>query len=129
VPGRNLRPALDVEHGPPSPAVGSWVAEVARAISKHAGVKPLIYGSPSYLEECRFATAPGPLWLADYGPDDGREHPPTHVPTPWLNFAAHQFTDRAHVAGIDGACDLSFVKAPAGVEIPRSRSPSGITPL
>jgi GH25 family lysozyme M1 (1,4-beta-N-acetylmuramidase) len=120
VGGRDLRPALDVEQGPPSPGVGAWVSEVAAVITRETGVRPLVYGSPFYLEDCAFDRPPGPLWLADYGPDDGRNHPVTAVPRPWKAFAAHQFTDRANVAGIDGPCDLSYVRSPAQVEVPAS---------
>lgn len=121
VPGRDLRPALDAEQGTPSRKVGAWVSEVAAIVRKHTGPRPLIYGSGWYLEACQFKTAPGPLWLAAYGRNDGREYPVGRAPAPWRTVAAHQFTSRAHVAGIHGECDLSHVLSAASLEIPKGR--------
>jgi len=120
VPGRDLRPALDCEFGKPSPQVGTWITEVARIVTKRTGVKPLMYGSGWWLQECAFATAPGPLWLAAYGKDDGREYPTGKLPPPWKTLAAHQYTDKGNVIGIHGLCDVSHVFVAASVELPKS---------
>lgn len=118
--GRDLRPCLDVEYGTATAAVGVWVAQVAKIVQKATGVQPLIYGSGYFLQDCGFKTAPGPLWLAAYGRNDGKQYPVEMLPKPWARFSAHQYTSNAHVVGITGACDLSNVAVPADVEIPRS---------
>jgi GH25 family lysozyme M1 (1,4-beta-N-acetylmuramidase) len=119
VPGRDLRPALDLETGTPTPALGAWARGVADRVAEVIGCRPVIYGSGWYLEQLRLATAPGPLWLAAYGRDDGKEYPIGALPAPWREVAAHQFTSRAAVVGIRGLCDLSSVKHAAELELPR----------
>jgi GH25 family lysozyme M1 (1,4-beta-N-acetylmuramidase) len=108
-PGRDLRHALDAESGTPSPRVGLWVMQTANLVADQIGTRPLIYGSPSYLEACAFPQAPGPLWLAKYSRNDGKEHPAGKLPHPWKHMAAYQYTSKAHVPGIAGLCDLSEV--------------------
>lgn len=117
-PGRDLRIALDCEYGAGSPGVGRWIAEVAAIVTKRTGVKPLIYGSGYWLEACAFKSPPGPLWLAAYGRNDGKEYPVGRLPKPWQTMAAHQYTSTAQVLGIAGAVDLSHVFVPASIEIP-----------
>lgn len=121
LPGRDLRPCLDCEYGTPSPDAGRWITEVARIVAARTGAKPLIYGSGWWLEGCGFKSAPGPLWLAAYGRNDGKEYPVGRLPKPWRTMAAHQFTSVAHVVGVNGACDLSHVFAPGSVEVPKKR--------
>jgi GH25 family lysozyme M1 (1,4-beta-N-acetylmuramidase) len=116
--GKDLRPCLDVEQGTPSARVGEWVTQVAAKVAGELGCAPVIYGGGWYLESCAFARPPGPLWLAAYGRDDGREYPVGKLPHPWTSMAAHQFTSKAHVVGIHGLCDLSHVFEPAGLELP-----------
>jgi GH25 family lysozyme M1 (1,4-beta-N-acetylmuramidase) len=116
--GRDLRPALDAEQGKPSARVGQWVTQTAKIVTAHVGAQPLIYGSAGYLESCVFERVPGPLWLAAYGRNDGKEHPVGKLPRPWQRMAAHQFTSRGRVAGISGECDVSHVFVPALVELP-----------
>jgi GH25 family lysozyme M1 (1,4-beta-N-acetylmuramidase) len=118
--GRDLRPCLDCEHGQPSAHVGRWVEEVASYAAGHSGVVPLIYGSGWWLEACHFTRAPGPLWLAAYGRDDGREYPIGRLPGPWRahGYAAHQYTSHGRVLGIRGLCDLSRVVMPQLVDVP-----------
>lgn len=119
--GRDLRPCLDCEWGSGSTAAGRWISEVAKIVAKECGVKPLIYGSGYWLEACQFPSAPGPLWLAAYGRNDGREYPIAKLPRPWKTLAAHQYTSTARVVGINGPVDLSHVFAGASIEIPKGR--------
>lgn len=119
MPGRDLRPCLDCEHGTPSPDIGGWITEVAAIVTKKTGVKPLIYGSGWWLEACAFKQAPGPLWLAAYGRNDGKEYPVGKLPRPWKVLAAHQYTSTARVVGINGEVDLSHVYVPTSIEIPK----------
>lgn len=117
--GHELRPCLDCESGDPSPKAGAWIVKVAAIVQHTVGCTPLIYGSGWWLEECRFTRAPGPLWLAAYGKDDGREYPVGRLPGPWTRLAAHQFTSNGEVIGIHGRCDVSHVFVPSSVEAPK----------
>ena len=118
---KHCRPCFDVEYGHPSSAVGHWVSEIVDLFRKHFPFYPLIYGSGYYLEDCHIPKQLGPLWLAAYGRNDGREYPVDMVPHPWKRFAAHQFTSVAHVLGVSGDCDLSHVYSTSGVDIPRPK--------
>ena len=46
-------------------------------------------------------------WDAEYGPDDGREHPATY-PGP---VGIHQYTSVGHIAGVTGPVDLDDITA------------------
>jgi GH25 family lysozyme M1 (1,4-beta-N-acetylmuramidase) len=116
-PGRDLRPCLDCEHGAAGPAAGKWITATAKILTVATGVKPLIYGSAYWLEACRFPAAPGPLWLAAYGRNDGREYPIGKLPAPWKVMAAHQYASTARVVGIKGTVDISHVFVPSAIEI------------
>lgn len=122
VAGRDLRPALDCELGTATPAVGVWISEVAALLTAEYGFAPLIYGSAPWLAQCAFKKQPGPLWIAAYGRNDGKEHSVTELPPPWKRFAAHQFTSTAVVPGIVGKCDLSRVASVASVEVPKKKA-------
>lgn len=119
--GRDERPCLDCEFGTPNAGVGRWIAEVAAIVAKKTKVKPLIYGSGYWLEACEFRAAPGPLWLAAYGRNDGREYPVGKLPKPWRTMAAHQYASTAHVIGIHGPVDLTHVYTAASIDIPKKR--------
>lgn len=116
---RDLRPALDCEYKKPSEQVGKWIADTARIVTRETGVKPLIYGSGWWLQDCAFRSVPGPLWLAAYGRDDGREYPIDKLPSPWKALAAHQYTSKGQVVGINGKCDVSHVFLPGSIEVPK----------
>jgi len=118
--GRDLRPALDVEKGTPSAKMGKWVKEMSSVFYKETGVRPLIYGSGYFLQDCEFAAAPGPLWLAAYGKEDGKEYPISMVPKPWKTVAAHQYSSKGNVAGIHGSVDISHVIGAGSIELPKS---------
>jgi len=122
--GRDLRPALDCEdpHTTPSPKVGVWINQVATIVANEAKVKPLMYGSGYWLEACGFTKQPGPLWLAAYGKNDGREYPVGKLPKPWTVMAAHQYCSDAHVIGINGPVDISHVFRAAQVDVPKKKS-------
>lgn len=49
------------------------------------------------------------LWLADYGPNDGRRHRQGYH-FPIFDQVAHQYTSNGHVGGINGRVDLNYAK-------------------
>jgi GH25 family lysozyme M1 (1,4-beta-N-acetylmuramidase) len=123
IDGKDLRPALDCEdpHVTPNRKVGEWISGVVRELRRELGFKPVIYGSGWWLEACSFKTAPGPLWLAAYGKNDGREYPVGRLPKPWGVIAAHQYTSNGNVLGINGHVDVSHVFRPSLIELPKKR--------
>lgn len=103
-----LRACLDIEQGHASARMGQWVLECAELVARELGYAPVIYGPTFFLEALRLPRAPGPLWLASFGRNDGREHP-FRVPRPWKTVAAHQFSSRSRVAGVAGFVDVSHL--------------------
>lgn len=109
---RDLRPVLDLEVNDAklSPAeLHEWARIFLVHVRVLTGGRGLTYSGPAFILAQgwaqTFGTGAG-LWLADYGPDDGSDHPP-HVPHPWRKIVAHQYTSRGHVAGVAGNVDLS----------------------
>lgn len=119
-PAKDLRPVLDLEMGTASAAFGKWAVEWLAEVKKHVGIVPLVYSYASFAESCKFTKPPAPLWLAAYGPNDGKEHPYS-TPRPWRSVVAHQYTSKATVKGVTGYVDQSRVfnfgafSLPAGV--------------
>lgn len=117
-PGQALRPCLDLEDGAPSEAVAQWAVDWVFHVSRTTGHTVVLYSNPSYLSGCRFRRPTGPLWLAAYGRNDGKEHPVT-IPAPWKHAAAHQYTSRGNVPGVLGLCDVSRVWRPRQLDVHR----------
>lgn len=109
---RDLRPVLDLEVNDrklPSADLHRWARSFLGHVHKLSGVRALTYTSPGYVEPQgwgkTFGTGAG-LWLADWGPNDGKDHG-AHIPRPWTRIAAHQYTSRGKVDGVPGEVDLS----------------------
>ncbi len=112
---RDLRPVLDLENSSQLDAgeLARWVRSFNEVVVNVLGVGPLLYSSPYFIAN-RLRGLREPLgyglWLAEYGPDDGREHP-AHVPAPWRRCVAHQYTSHGRLPGrlpgIANAVDLS----------------------
>lgn len=119
--GRELRLALDLERGTPTRAKGVWARELWTLARRETGIAPATYGNGYYLEALRLPAPIGPLWLAAYGRNDGREYPVGKIPAPWKQFAGHQFTSRARIVGIDGDCDLTHLRVLTAFDVPRRR--------
>lgn len=109
---RDLRPVLDLEVNDESMSpliLHLWARTFLEHVHKLSGVRALTYSSPGYIIPQHwshtFGTGAG-LWLADYGPNDGKDHGP-HIPRPWRKIAAHQYTSVGRVSGVHGNVDLS----------------------
>jgi GH25 family lysozyme M1 (1,4-beta-N-acetylmuramidase) len=100
--------ALDLERGDPSPALIAWCRSFNHRVHDRIGRWPLFYANRDYCNRLR-AQSPigGGLWLADYGPNDGRRHPGP-PPAPWKHVKLHQYTSRGSVRGATPPTDLSF---------------------
>ncbi len=105
---KDLRPAIDAEYGTPDQDAARWYQAFAKTLHAELGYKPVFYSFPWYLEQLALSFEPGPLWLASFGRNDGREHPYS-VPKPWTKLAAHQYSSNARVAGVTGLVDISHV--------------------
>ena len=117
----SLRPALDCEYGRPSAKVGRWITEISDLFYEERGYRSVIYGSGWWLQGCNFLKIPGPLWLAAYGRNDGREYPVGKLPHPWTKLAAHQYSSKGRVIGISGECDVSHVFIGSQIDVPKSK--------
>jgi lysozyme len=112
---RDLHPVLDLEVNDAhlSPMIlHLWAKTFLHHVHELSGVRALTYSSPNYIGTQHwshtFGTGAG-LWLADYGPNDGKDHGP-HIPAPWKRIAAHQYTSVGHVPGVHGNVDLSHAR-------------------
>lgn len=109
---RDLRPVLDFETNAEhmsGKALTAWARAFSKTCWNLTGTLPIFYSYPYFIQalEARAPIGAG-LWLAAYGPNDGRPHP-FSVPRPWRKAVAHQFTSNAHIPGVNGRCDVSEV--------------------
>lgn len=89
--------------------MGRWAVAFIKRVRAEAG-DCLLYSYASFLEACMFSKPPTYLWLAAYGPNDGKEHD-VRIPRPWRKLAAHQFTSQGRVPGIPSRVDVSHIAA------------------
>jgi GH25 family lysozyme M1 (1,4-beta-N-acetylmuramidase) len=112
----DLAPAIDFEDAslPTSAAsrrsfIASFFARLKARIPSLGRV--LLYGSGALLVAINAGTITVPglqvlIWDAEYGPNDGAEHPRTHYTAA---VAVHQYTSVGRVAGISGNVDRDTV--------------------
>jgi lysozyme len=112
---RDLRPVLDLEANDanlPPLALHLWAKTFLSHVHAVTGVRALTYSGPSFIGSQHwshtFGTGAG-LWLAEYGPNDGKDHG-VHIPRPWKRIAAHQYTSVGRVSGVPGNVDLSHAR-------------------
>lgn len=102
-----LGPALDMEHGSAHPSYTPWSRAFNHVVKARVGHFPLFYSYGDYIAHMAPDRPIGRgLWLAAYGPNDGREHP-VAVPHPWKRILGHQYTSNGTVKGIPGHVDIS----------------------
>lgn len=109
-----LRPALDLERGggirpEQHAAITAWAFAFLGELERLVGVRPIFYSYSAFIDG-NMGGAHGlerfPLWLANYGANDGRAHPVAR-PGRWEAITVHQFTSRGSVRGIIGNVDLN----------------------
>ena len=110
-----LLPVLDLEERRASPpkcdgALGEAVAPAAwrsASGSRRSSTRTRASGTSAV------GNAPGferyPLWLANYGKDDGKVYPVRTVGS-WPSIAVHQYTSKGRIAGWDDPVDLNRLK-------------------
>lgn len=114
-PGR-LRPALDLERSGPDTL--SWAITFVNVIHGTLGYWPVLYGSTSFIAPLLQQSAVlrnCAWWRAEYGPDDGHDHP---LQGGAMGAAIHQYTSKAHLPGLPGDCDVNLVLREAGIYVP-----------
>lgn len=106
----DLYPILDLEKPAlwkymPQPNRIKYILKWCHALEHIYGVKPIIYLSPSFVEEVigikeAAALKDYPLWVAHYNV----AYP--WVPFPWTGFMIWQYSEHGTCPGIKGPCDL-----------------------
>lgn len=100
---------LDIEWTKLGPsATHKWIGEFANVVTAETGVHPFIYTSPYWwIDNVQKGASAArsnfgcPLWIAHYG-----VRTPT-VPESWKSWTMWQHTDRGHIDGVNGPCDLN----------------------
>lgn len=106
------RPVLDIEVG--SGDLADWAQVFCRTVERILGVTPILY-SYTYFVRAHFAGRAAsyelgrdyPLWLANYGPNDGTRHA-VSVEAPWKELLIHQYTSNGRAPGVVGRCDRNY---------------------
>lgn len=103
---KDLPPVLDIETihaGCSNATLNKRALEWLIEVENHYGRKPIVYSSPSFIEQhlSQEITENYPIWVAHY--DVGRPRRE--------NWAFWQFTDEALVYGIDGHVDMNVCPA------------------
>jgi hypothetical protein len=104
----DLLPVCDYEQ---KPADGDQAVTFLEAVEEAIGERPVLYTYPDYLARStrREDLKRFPLWLASYGPNDGRLHEPG-VPA-GFRLVAHQFTSKGSIpGGVRGDVDVNELK-------------------
>lgn len=107
----DIAPALDLEE-PSIPAASraSYAQRFLRRVQANLNVsKVALYSSASWLASLKPDTwgIPGLVdWVAQYGANDGAEHPITYAVG---HVDVHQYTSTGHLAGVSGSVDLDDV--------------------
>ena len=106
----DLLPVLDLETpGLTAAQMARWAKAWLRRVERAIGQPPILYTFPSFWTDRMgnsTAFARHPLWLASYGPDDGRVHPVRTVGG-WTSITVHQFTSKGRIEGFSGELDLN----------------------
>jgi lysozyme len=109
----DLLPVLDLEvPGLPPRELARWARKWLRRVEKRIGEPPILYTYTSY-----WVSTVGnnrgfrryPLWLANYGKNDGKVYPVRTVGG-WPSIAVHQFTSEGRIPGYGGPLDLNRLR-------------------
>jgi lysozyme len=113
----HARPVLDIEVG--SGDLSAWADAFCRQVIALTGVVPIIYSYTYFIRSHLRAEslARYPLWLANYGRNDGNRHPVPPSEGPWQHWTVHQYTSKGSTLGVSGNCDFNFALALAPLRI------------
>lgn len=109
----DLKPVLDFEEAG-SGNMAHWALAFCQEVERQLGVKPVIY-TYTYFVRRYLRSAPGgamltqyPLWLANYGRNDGTRHAIDKGEFPWPEWQAHQYTSNGSLPGVGGRVDRNY---------------------
>ena len=106
----DLLPVLDLERPGNSPTeTARWANRWLSRVEKKIGQPPILYTFSAFAEnlvghERRLTRYP--LWLANYGKNNGTVHPVSPVGA-WTAIVVHQYTSKGRIEGYDGPLDLN----------------------
>jgi len=112
----DLRPALDFEEPDAQHLSASllerWALGWLKYVEQQLGVKPVLYINPNWLANVlrgapKIQQAKVDIWLADYGPNDGKRHRLHSAASPFA-IVAHQYTSKGRVPGWSKAVDRNY---------------------
>lgn len=108
--GWRLAPALDIESGDiPSSQRAAFARTFIERVRAAFDCRITLYSSTSwltnYLNPDSWPYNWDITWAAEYGANDGYNHPIVHYSG---RVDCHQYTSQGYVAGIAGACDLDY---------------------
>jgi GH25 family lysozyme M1 (1,4-beta-N-acetylmuramidase) len=105
----HLAPILDIENGGiPVAQRRPFVRAFLETVHSAFGCRVGTYSSTTWLTQLDVDSMPydwDVTWAAEYGNNDGSQHPITHYAG---RVDAHQYTSRGTVAGVSGWVDLSY---------------------
>jgi lysozyme len=115
----DLLPVLDFEHAGMGPLkLARWARDWLKRVEKRIGQPPILYTYTAYWTST-VDNAVGfsryPLWLANYGVNDGTVHPVRPVGD-WPSVSIHQFTSKGRIPGHDGGVDLNRLMRSAALD-------------
>jgi lysozyme len=106
----DLLPVLDLERfGSTRRETARWAKRWLKRVEKRIGEPPILYTYSSFAQSLvghERGLTPFPLWLANYGKNDGRAHRVAPVGE-WTSIAVHQYTSEGRIPGYDGPLDLN----------------------
>lgn len=104
----HARPVLDIEVG--SGNLSPWAYTFCAWVEELLDVTPMIYSYTYFIREHLMGRelARFPLWLANYGINDGVRHVILAGVGPWSAWAVHQYTSNGAVPGVSGRVDCNF---------------------
>ena len=106
----DLLPVLDFEHRGLGPRkLARWAKDWLKRVEKRIGQPPILYTYSSFWTstvENATGLSRYPLWLANYGANDGTVHPVRSVGD-WPGVAVHQYTSKGRIHGYDGPLDFN----------------------
>ena len=106
----DLLPVLDFEHRGLGPRkLARWAKDWLKRVEKRIGRPPILYTYSAFWTST-VGNARGfsryPLWLANYGVNDGTVHPVRTVGD-WPSVAVHQYTSEGRIKGYGGPLDFN----------------------
>lgn len=122
----DIAPALDLEAAAiPTGVRVAWAQRFLKRVQADLNVvRVMLYSPRSWLDTLRpdtWGMTGLVTWDAEYGPNDGREHPGAYTG----HVTVHQYTSSGHLPGISGLVDLDDVLG----DITATSAPAPATPV